>query len=42
MRWTVLLDAFLVGQGSVALTSTVPNAPSDKAVVMLDSGTSYT
>ncbi|EIW61303.1 acid protease [Trametes versicolor FP-101664 SS1] len=42
MRWTVLLDAFLIGQGSVALTSTVPNAPSDKAVVMLDSGTSYT
>ncbi|KAI0650674.1 acid protease [Trametes meyenii] len=41
-RWTVLLDAFLVGSKSVSLTTTVADAPSDKAVVMLDSGTSYT
>ncbi|KAI0352889.1 acid protease [Trametes cingulata] len=41
-RWTVLLDAFLVGQNAVSLTSDVAGAPSGKAVVMLDSGTSYT
>ena len=43
MRWTVLLDAVLIGDsGSASLSSTVSGAPSGKAVVMLDSGTSYT
>ncbi|KAI0832488.1 acid protease [Trametes gibbosa] len=42
MRWSILLDAFLVGQTSIPLTSTVSNTPSGKTVVMLDSGTSYT
>ncbi|KAI0776052.1 acid protease [Trametes elegans] len=42
MRWTVLLDAFLVGEQAVSLSSDVQGAPSGKAVVMLDSGTSYT
>ncbi len=43
MRWTVLLDALLIGDsGPIALSSTVSGAPSGKAVVMLDSGTSYT
>ena len=43
-RWTVLLDAILLANNNtvVPLNSTVPGAPSDKAVVMLDSGTSYT
>ncbi|KAI0719487.1 aspartic peptidase domain-containing protein [Cerioporus squamosus] len=42
-RWTVLLDALLIGDsGSATLSSTVSGAPSGKAVVMLDSGTSYT
>ena len=42
MRWTVLLDALLIGDSSIPLSTTVEGAPSDKAVVMLDSGTSYT
>ena len=42
MRWTVLLDALLMGDSSIPLSTTVESAPSDKAVVMLDSGTSYT
>ncbi|KAH9846972.1 acid protease [Lenzites betulinus] len=41
-RWSILLDAFLVGETSVPLNSSVSGAPSAKAVVMLDSGTSYT
>lgn len=41
-RWSVLLDAVLIGSSSVSVSSTVPNVPSNKAVVMLDSGTSYT
>ncbi|KAI0774340.1 acid protease [Fomes fomentarius] len=42
MRWTVLLDALLMGDSSIPLSTTVEGAPSDKAVIMLDSGTSYT
>ncbi|CDO76249.1 hypothetical protein BN946_scf184470.g7 [Trametes cinnabarina] len=41
-RWTVLLDALLVGPKAVPLSSVVSGAPSGKAVVMFDSGTSYT
>lgn len=42
-RWTVLLEAVLVASGNsvVPMTSTVPNAPSNRAVALLDSGTSY-
>ncbi|OSD04314.1 acid protease [Trametes coccinea BRFM310] len=41
-RWSVLLDALLVGTKAVPLSSVVSGAPSGKAVVMFDSGTSYT
>lgn len=41
-RWNVLLDAVIVGSTVVPLTTTVPGAPTNKAVVLLDSGTSYT
>lgn len=40
-RWTVLLDAILVGETIISMTTTVPSAPSNRAVVLLDSGTSY-
>ncbi len=41
-RWTVLLDAILIAGGdTVSMTSTVPNAPSNRVVALLDSGTSY-
>lgn len=43
-RWTMLLDAILLGNNDtvIPLNTSVSGAPSDKAVVMLDSGTSYT
>ncbi|CCM04794.1 uncharacterized protein FIBRA_06987 [Fibroporia radiculosa] len=41
-RWSVLLDALLVGDEEVTVSSTVSGAPSNRAVVVLDSGTSYT
>ncbi|KAL6298287.1 aspartic peptidase domain-containing protein [Sparassis latifolia] len=41
-RWNVLLDALLVGSNTVSLSSSVSDVPSGKAVIMLDSGTSYT
>ncbi|KAI0747432.1 aspartic peptidase domain-containing protein [Irpex lacteus] len=41
-RWNVLLEALIVGENTVAVTSVVDGAPSGKAVVLLDSGTSYT
>ncbi|KAL0949984.1 hypothetical protein HGRIS_009998 [Hohenbuehelia grisea] len=41
-RWNVLLDAVLIGNQTVIPTTIVPGAPSNKAVVLLDSGTSYT
>ncbi|TFK55700.1 acid protease [Heliocybe sulcata] len=41
-RWNVLLDSIIVGQNTVSLTTVVPNVPSNKAVALLDSGTSYT
>jgi len=40
-RWNVLLDAILVGSTVIPMTSTVRNAPSNRAVALLDSGTSY-
>ncbi|KAL4081864.1 aspartic peptidase domain-containing protein [Scleroderma yunnanense] len=41
-RWNVLLDSFVVGTKTNGVSSTVPGAPSGRAVVLLDSGTSYT
>ncbi|KAH7929443.1 acid protease [Leucogyrophana mollusca] len=41
-RWNVLLDSFIVGTQTVPVSSSVSGAPSNKAVVLLDSGTSYT
>jgi saccharopepsin len=43
-RWNILLEAILVGGDSntvVPMTTTVPNVPSNRAVALLDSGTSY-
>lgn len=41
-RWNVLLDAVIVGSTTVSVSSSVTGVPSGKAVVLLDSGTSYT
>jgi hypothetical protein len=41
-RWNVLLEALLVGNTVVTPTTDVVGAPSNRAVVLLDSGTSYT
>ncbi|KAH0839755.1 aspartic peptidase domain-containing protein [Lanmaoa asiatica] len=41
-RWNVLLDSFIVGTQNNAVSTTVAAAPPNKAVVLLDSGTSYT
>ena len=42
-RWTVLLEGILDANGNttVPMTSTVPGAPPNRAVALLDSGTSY-
>ena len=40
-RWTVLAEAILVGNSVIPMTTAVPNAPSNRAVALLDSGTSY-
>lgn len=41
-RWDVLLEAVHVGANLVTVTSKIPNAPVNRAVVLLDTGTSYT
>ncbi|KZT12774.1 acid protease [Laetiporus sulphureus 93-53] len=43
-RWSVLLDYLLLGADSTAVpvTTSISGAPSNRAVVVLDSGTSYT
>ncbi|KAF8222162.1 acid protease [Tricholoma matsutake] len=41
-RWNVLLDAVIVGDRIVTPTTTVVGAPNNKAVVLLDSGSSFT
>ena len=41
-RWNVLLDSFIVSTTTVQVTTNVTGAPDNKAVVSLDSGTSYT
>jgi saccharopepsin len=40
-RWNVLLEAILIGDTFIPMTSTVLDAPSNNAVVLLDSGSSY-
>ena len=41
-RWNVLLEAILVGTKTVTVSSKINGAPVDRAVVLLDTGTSYT
>jgi saccharopepsin len=42
-RWTVLLDALLIGNTTTLIpTTTVPDVPNNKAVILIDTGTSYT
>ena len=41
-RWNVLLEAIHVGAKPVTLTSKIHNAPVNRAVVLLDTGTTYT
>jgi saccharopepsin len=41
-RWNVLLEALIVGQTIVPVTTNVTGAPSNRAVALLDSGTSFT
>lgn len=41
-RWNVLLDSLIVGTQTIPVSTTVAAAPPNKAVVLLDSGTSYT
>ncbi|TFK43535.1 aspartic peptidase domain-containing protein [Crucibulum laeve] len=41
-RWNVLLDALIVNDTITTPTTVVPGAPSNKAVVLLDSGASWT
>jgi saccharopepsin len=41
-RWSVLLEAVHVGAKPVKVASNISNAPVNRAVVLLDTGTSYT
>ena len=41
-RWTVLLDAVIVGNHITVPSTSVPDAPNNKAIVLMDSGSSYT
>jgi len=41
-RWNVLLDAVLVGSSTHEVSTHVVGAPSNRAVALLDSGTSFT
>jgi saccharopepsin len=40
-RWNVLLEALIVNQTITSMSTNVTNAPSNRAVALLDSGTSY-
>ncbi|KAF9507201.1 hypothetical protein BS47DRAFT_339884 [Hydnum rufescens UP504] len=40
-RWSILLDAYELSNGTVPVSSSVTNVPSGKAVLLLDTGTSY-
>lgn len=41
-RWSVLLDSFIVGTQTNAVSTTVAGAPPNMAVVLFDTGTSFT
>lgn len=41
-RWNVLLEAIHVGATTVKVASNVTGAPTNRAVILLDTGTSYT
>ena len=41
-RWNVLLEAFHIGSTPVKVASKIDSAPMNRAVVLLDTGTSYT
>ncbi|KAK7049526.1 hypothetical protein VNI00_005557 [Paramarasmius palmivorus] len=41
-RWNVILEAFHVGNKAIQPTTSVPDVPSNRAVILLDSGTSWT
>jgi hypothetical protein len=41
-RWSVLLEAVHVGATPIKVTSNISSAPVNRAVVLLDTGTSYT
>ena len=40
-RWSLLIDKVIAYGQTVSQTSTVANVPSNKAVGLLDTGTSY-
>jgi len=41
-RWTLLLDSVIIGTDVVVPTTQVVGAPTNKAVILMDSGASYT
>lgn len=41
-RWTILVDSLIIGQNQISVKTAVASAPGNKAVALLDSGTSYT
>lgn len=41
-RWNILLEAIHIGAKITTVTSKIPDAPVNRAVVLLDTGTSYT
>ncbi|KAK2466208.1 hypothetical protein APHAL10511_001850 [Amanita phalloides] len=41
-RWTVLLDSIIVGDQIIVPSTSVSDAPSNKAVVLVDSGSTFT
>ncbi|KIY73636.1 acid protease [Cylindrobasidium torrendii FP15055 ss-10] len=40
-RWNILVEALIVGSSVITPSTVVPDAPGNKAVALLDSGTSY-
>lgn len=40
-RWSILVDAVIVNNSAMVPTSSIAGAPSNKAVAMIDSGSSY-
>lgn len=41
-RWTLLLDSMIIGTDIIVPSTQVVSAPSNKAVILMDSGSSYT